>query len=94
MTWFGLPPKPNIPQDERDFLEQAGPETVRILLYNGWSNPAGLTEAQQRSRAASEERDRTVAWLKWRTAKDALWIKVGVVSAVLAAIFSFYSLIK
>jgi hypothetical protein len=39
MNWFKVPPKPKIPQDLRDFLEQAGVEKVRTLLYNGLPIP-------------------------------------------------------
>ncbi len=33
-------------------------------------------------------------WLQWKAAQDALWIKVGVVAAILAAVFSFGALLK
>ncbi len=34
------------------------------------------------------ERGEIEGWLKWKAAQDARWIKVGVVAAVVAAIFS------
>jgi hypothetical protein len=92
-NWF-RPAKPDIPQDLRDFLEQAGAEKVRTLLYNGWVNPDGLTDAQKRIRVQSEERTGAVASLDRKTAVDALWIKIGVVAAVLAAIFAFLAVVK
>jgi hypothetical protein len=94
MNWFRVPPKPNIPQDLRDFLEQAGVEKVRTFLYNGWANPEGLTDTQLRIRVQSEERKGAVAWLDRKTALDALWIKIGILAAVLAAIFAFLALVK
>jgi hypothetical protein len=99
MNWFRVPPKPDIPQDLRRFLEQRGVEAVRTLLYDGWSNPDGLTDVQKRIRVDSEERKHAVSWVEWRTAVDTRWIKIGVVAAVvaaiaaiIAAIFGFLSL--
>jgi hypothetical protein len=94
MSWFRVPRQPDVPQDLRQFLEQAGPETVRDLLYNGWSNPEGLTDVQKRIRFPSEEREHAIAWLQWKTALDMVWIKSGVVAAVVAAIASIVAAVR
>ena len=86
MNWFRVPPKPDIPHDLRHFLEQRGVEAVRTLLYDGWSNPDGLTDVQKRIHVDSEERKHAVAWVEWGMAVDMVWIKIGVVAAIVAAI--------
>ncbi|MBU6296881.1 MAG: hypothetical protein KJS68_01445 [Alphaproteobacteria bacterium] len=33
-------------------------------------------------------------WLKWKSSREALWVRVGAIAAVLAAVFAFLALLK
>jgi hypothetical protein len=94
MLW-GLFSKPIIPQDLRNALEESGPEIVRTILLHGWANRQDLPEVlQQIAVQSSEQRKAAFAWLKWKDAVQVSWMKGGIIAAVLAAVFSFVSLLK
>lgn len=86
--------KPNIPEDLRRALEDCGPETIRMILANGWANPEGIIKGITQP---GSERNDAVAWLKWedaqRTLRDNI-IFFAAPFAILAAIFSFIALFK
>jgi hypothetical protein len=76
-------------------LEKYGPETVRTILLHGWANRQDYSEAiQQIAVPGSAERQAAIAWLEWKDTVQAFWIKSGIIAAVLAAIFSFFALVK
>jgi hypothetical protein len=77
MKWFRVAAEAKYPSRLEKFLRAARPKAVRTLLYDGWSNPKGLTEAHQRIRSDTEERRHAVAGLEWRTAVDMVWVKIG-----------------
>ena len=71
-------------------LESHGVDSVRALLANWVKNPIRLGNVDFTRREIEE-------WLKWKAAKaakDACWMKVGVVAAVVAAFFSLVAALK
>ena len=81
-----------IPQASLHALEQMGEQPVRALLSSGQVGygagadiPIGVTHVV---------RGDVEKWLHWKSRKLDLWTRVGVVAAVLAAIFSFVSLFR
>jgi hypothetical protein len=86
--------KPNISQEMRRALEECGTETIRTILLHGWANREGFPEVIQRIAEPSSERKDAAAWLKWKDARQASWVKVAAIAAVLAAIFSGLALVK
>jgi hypothetical protein len=80
-------PKPPLDSDKINELESHGVDSVRALLANWVKNPIRLGNVDLTRREIEE-------WLKWKAAQDALWIKVGVVAAILAAVFSLGALLK
>jgi hypothetical protein len=78
----GMMPKPPLLDSNKIHeLELHGVDSVRALLASWRKNPISLGNVVV---ACSEIED----WLKWKAAQDARWMKVGVVAAVVAAIFS------
>jgi len=88
--------KPTFPDKKlKADLEKYGPETVRTILLHGWANRQDYSEAvQQIAVQGSDERKAAIGWLEWKDAMQAFWIKSGIIAAVLAAIFSFFALVK
>jgi hypothetical protein len=93
MRWFRAG-KVSTLQDE---LEKAGMETVRTLLYQATSNPAGLPQALERIRHSSKDR---LAAMEWPQRKErAAKFRAGVVYIVtiipaLAASIAAWPVIK
>jgi len=86
--------KPSIDKDLRQALERAGLETVWTILFHGWINQGDLPPELKQIITPSDRRVQALAWLAWKDAVQSFWIKCGIVAAVLAAIFSFYALVK
>jgi aryl carrier-like protein len=80
-------PKPPVDSDKINELASHGVDSVRALLANWVKNPIRLGNVDL-TRPEIEE------WLKWKAAKDACWMKVGVVAAVVAAFFSLVAALK
>jgi hypothetical protein len=87
VKWFGRrPPEPRIPQKLRDFFEEQGPDAMHRLVYDGWSNPAGLTDEQNRIRQPSDEREHAIAWLKEQRTRQARKTWIGLIGPCLTLI--------
>jgi hypothetical protein len=86
--------KPRIDKDLTQALERVGLETVRTTLFHGWINQGDLPPELKQIITPSERRVQALAWLAWKDAVQSFWIRSGIVAAVLAAIFSFYALVK
>jgi aryl carrier-like protein len=80
-------PKPPLDSDKIYELVSHGVDSVRALLANWVKNPIRLGNVDLTRREIEE-------WLKWKAAKDACWMKVGVVAAVVAAFFSLVAALK
>lgn len=87
-------PKPPLDSDKIYELESHGVDSVRARLANWVKNPIRLGNVDLTRREIEE-------WLKWKAAKkaanaakDACWMKVGVVAAVVAAFFSLVAALK
>jgi hypothetical protein len=82
MRWFRAG-KVSTLQDE---LEKAGTETVRTLLYQGHSNPAGLPQALQQIRQPSKDRDAAIEWLHRKERAAKFWAGVVYIVTIIAAL--------
>lgn len=86
-------PKANIDPAIRAKLEELGVDAVRSKL--GWimnvRDLAQQDELQPLGVGLSASRRQMQDWLTEKTAREALWIRVGVIAAVLAALFSLLS---
>jgi hypothetical protein len=87
-------PKPPLDSNKIYELESHGVDSVRARLANWVKNPIRLGNVDLTRREIEE-------WLKWKAAKkaakaakDACWMKVGVVAAVVAAFFSLVAALK
>ena len=88
---FRLNP-PDIPTDALDALEQMGEGPVRALLSSGqvgYGRGADIPIGSGHVTRLYVEQ-----WLHWKSRQSEIWTKVGVISAILAAIFSFIALLK
>jgi hypothetical protein len=88
--------KPKIDPRVRAGLKASGVDAVRSKLL--WiMNVRSLDQQDEREedlgngiKASRRDMQR---WLDEKTAREALWVRVGVIAAVLAAVFSFLALI-
>jgi hypothetical protein len=85
-----LSKKANIDPAVRAKLEELGVDTVRCKL--GWIMNVGeiaqQDELQPLAIGLSASRRQMQDWLKEKAARETLWVRVGVIAAVLAALFS------
>jgi hypothetical protein len=85
----GMMPKPPLLDSNKIHeLELRGVDSMRALLSR---HDVGM---QRNDGIVFVKRGEIEDWLQWKAAQDALWIKVGVVAAILAAVFSFGALLK
>ena len=95
MSWAAplttlLPKKANIDPAIRSKLEELGVDTVRskLLWVMNVGELAREDELQPLGFGLSVSRRQMQDWLTEKAAREALWIRVGVIAAVLAALFS------
>jgi hypothetical protein len=88
--------KPNLSQSVIQDLEKHGVDAIRSLLVSSTDGLSGTGRKTQipLGGAVTVTRGEIQDWLKWKEAKDACWVKVGVIAAIAAAIFSFMALLK
>ena len=95
MSWAApltsmLTKKSNIDPAVRAKLEELGVDTVRSKLF--WIINVGefaqQDELQPLGFGLSASRRQMQDWLKEKAARETLWIRVGVIAALLAALFS------
>ena len=88
-----LPKKANIDPAIRAKLEELGVDTVRSKL--AWimnvRDLAHQDELQPLGVGLSASRRQMQDWLTERAVHETLWVRVGVIAAVLAALFSLLS---
>jgi hypothetical protein len=98
MSWAAplttkLTKKANIDPAVRAKLEELGVDTVRSKL--GWLMNVGdfaqQDELQPLAVGLSASRRQMQDWLKEKAARETLWVRVGVIAAMLAALFSLLS---
>jgi hypothetical protein len=86
--------KPKIDPRVRAKLEELGVEVVRSKLV--WIMNVSTLGEQDKSEplgdGVSTSRRQMQDWLKQKSARESLWVRVGVIAAVLAAVFSFLGL--
>ncbi len=89
----GLTKKANIDPAVRARLEELGVDTVRSKLV--WimnvRDLAQQDELQPLGVGLSASRRQMQDWLTEKAARETLWVRVGVIAAVLAALFSLLS---
>ncbi|HXS05645.1 MAG TPA: hypothetical protein VN723_02560 [Rhizomicrobium sp.] len=86
------PNPPDIPPEAMKALELMGEVPVRALLSTGRVGhgqgadiPIGTVQV---TRLYVEQ------WLQWKAMRSDFWTKIGVVAAILAAVFSCFQLFK
>src|SRR6516225_7301849 len=88
-----LAKKANIDPAVRTKLEELGVDTVRSKLV--WimnvEDLAQQNELQPHGVGLSASRQQIQDWLREKAAREILWVRVGVIAAVLAAVFSLLS---
>jgi hypothetical protein len=88
-----LAKKANIDPAVRTKLEELGVDTVRSKLV--WimnvEDLAQQNELQPLGVGLSASRQQIQDWLREKAAREILWVRVGVIAAVLAAVFSLLS---
>jgi hypothetical protein len=97
MSWVAplttrLTKKANIDPAVRAKLEELGVDTVRSKL--GWImnvRDVQQHELQPLGFGLSASRRQMQDWLTEKAARETLWVKVGAIAAVLAALFSLLS---
>jgi hypothetical protein len=92
MRW---PKRPPILPEVFGELELHGADSMRALLgssTDGYSGTGRDTPIKFGNVVA--KRGEVQDWLKWKAEREALWIKAGVVAAILAAIFSLLALLR
>jgi hypothetical protein len=76
-------------------LELHGVDSMRGVLASSTDGYSGTgRDTSIRFGNVVATRGEIQDWLKWKATVDALWIKLGVVAAILAAVFSFLALVK
>lgn len=91
----GWPKPPPLLPEVLQELELHGVDSMRGLLgssTDGYSGTGRDTAIKFGNVVA--KRGEIQDWLKWKASVEALWIKLGVAAAMLAAVFSFLALVK
>ena len=98
MFWAGpltsmLTKKANIDPAVRAKLEELGVDTVRCKLISIMNvrDLAQQDELQPLGVGLSATRRQMQDWLREKAARETLWVRVGAIAAVLAAVFSLLS---
>jgi hypothetical protein len=90
-----VPVRPHMRPEEVAELEAYGVDGVRALL---WSLSDGVSGTGSKTKVTlskvSITRETMQNWLSWKASKDAMWLKVGTVAAVGAALFSLIALFR
>lgn len=84
--------RPELKPEELKALEEMGPEQVRALLSSGQMGYGHVADVPVRG--VHITRMYVENWLRWKSARAALWANIGVVAAILAAIFGLVSILK
>jgi hypothetical protein len=89
------PKKPALPSDLIQEMELHGDDALRGLLTGSCDGFTGTgRDTRVRCGNLNVTRGQIQDFLKWRAAKAALWIKIGVVAAVAAALFSLIAIAR
>jgi len=89
MTWWRLPKRPDLLPEVLRELELHGVDAVRgVLASSSYGALATSRDAPLRIGNANIKRSEMQDWLKWKAEVDACWVKVGVIAALVAAVFA------
>jgi hypothetical protein len=94
-SWWRPPKQPGLLPEVLAELELHRAEAVRAVLAGSSDGVSGTSrDTLLWIGNATIKRGEIQDWLKWKAGVDAYWIKAGVLAAALAAIFSFFALLK
>ena len=85
-------PKPKLSPEVMKEFELRGVDTMRALNarstdgYSGTSRKVSIDLGNM-----TVTRDQIEDWLNWKASIETLWIRVGVIAAMIAALFSLYT---
>ena len=86
---LGLPQRPNLLPESHAEFELHGVDALRGLLIGSTDGTGGTARNTMiKFGSVVAQRGEIQDWLKWKAAIDAAWIKLGVVAAIVAAVFS------
>jgi hypothetical protein len=84
--------RPQLKPEEFNALEEAGADAIQALLSSG---QLGYGQgADVPVRGVKITRLYVENWLRWKSARAAVWANIGVVAAILAAIFGLLAILK
>ncbi len=88
MMWC-RPKRPDLLPEILAEFELHGVDAVRAVLASSSDGFSGASRhAPLRLGNATIQRGEVEDWLKWKAEVDAYWIKMGVIAAVVAAVFA------
>jgi hypothetical protein len=85
------PKKPQLPPNVAQVLSAYGVDGVRSVLI---TDMGANQNSVLRLAGTDISRQQMQDWLKWKGGRTVLWNGIGIVAAVLAAIFSFIALFR
>ena len=94
MTWWQRPKRPDLLPDVLLELELHGVDAVRaVLASSSYGALATSRDAPLRIGNANIKRGEMQDWLKWKSEVESYWIRLGVIAAVVAAVFAFLGVV-
>jgi hypothetical protein len=90
---IGWPRRPDLRAEVLREFELQGVDHLRSLLITNPPNNEGRNqqipfEKNGVTRGAIQD------WLKWKAEKDTFWIRLGIIAAVVAAVFSIIAVVR
>jgi|HubBroStandDraft_6_1064221.scaffolds.fasta_scaffold446713_2 hypothetical protein len=90
-----LPERPSLKLDVLTEFELHGVDSMRAVLASSTNGHSGTGRATVISFGrVSVQRGDIEDWLKWKGAVSDVWIRIGVVAAFAAAVFSLIAILK
>ena len=90
-----LKPKPRLSPEVMKEFELRGVATMSALNANSTDGHSGTTrQVKINIGTMTVSRGDIEDWLNWKASIETLWIRAGVLAAMIAALFSLFALLK